>query len=390
MSVGNVELAVEALLDADHPIKRAAAAWASEHLTDPTLADRDRNSVFWSEGLSRIAQYGVFSLMAPTELGGQARSLSEWLLTLEGLGLGCEDHGLVFAAGAQVLSTQNVLQRFGTADQKQRYLIPLLHGERRAGFCMSEPHAGSDAFSLTTTAARCADGYLLNGHKSWITFAPVADFFVVFASTNPAAGQWGISAFLVDASTPGVCAGENREKMGLRTTPFADVVLDGCTVPEENLLGPLGAGASMFSAVLEDERAFLFAGELGGLERLLQQCVAHARSRAQFGQPIGNFQAVAHRLADMKLRHETARTLMYKTALLAQSGQSITLASALTKLHTTESALTSALDAVRIHGARGYVSEYGLERMTRDAVGGLFTSGTSEVQRNIIARLLGL
>lgn len=390
MNLGTVELTVQALLDADHPIKTAAAAWAASNLADPTFARRERDCEFWPEGLRRIAEFGTLAIMAPPEHGGRGGSLTELLLTLEGLGYGCEDYGLIFAAGAQVLSTQNALQRFGTPQQCERYLAPLVRGERRGAFCMSEPESGSDAFALTTTAQRSGDGYVLHGHKCWITFAPVADFFVVFAKTNPDAGQWGVSAFLVDAATPGVSVGANREKMGLRTTPFGDVLFDGCTVPAENLLGPPGAGASMFSAVLEDERAFLFAAELGAMERLLDTTVAYARERRQFGQRIGEFQAVSHRVADMKLRHETARTLLYKTALLAGSGRSITMASALTKMHATESALTTAVDAVRVHGAKGYVSEYGVERQVREALGGLFTSGTSDVQRNIVARLLGL
>ncbi|MCC6436025.1 MAG: acyl-CoA dehydrogenase [Acidimicrobiales bacterium] len=390
MSLGTVDLALDALLDVDHPIKAAAAEWAAGNLADPTFAQRERDCTFWAEGFRRIAAFGALGIMAPPELGGGGGPLAELLLTLEGLGYGCEDYGLVFAAGAQVLSTQNALQRFGTAQQQQRYLAPLLRAERRGAFCMSEPESGSDAFALTTTAERCSDGFVLHGHKCWITFAPVADFFVVFAKTDPSAGQWGVSAFLVDSSTPGVSVSANREKMGLRTTPFGDVVLDGCTVPEENLLGPIGAGASMFSAVLEDERAFLFAAELGAMERLLHTTVAFARDRRQFGQRIAEFQAVSHKLADMKLRHETARTMLYKTALLAAAGRSITMASALTKMHATENALTTAVDAVRVHGAKGYVSEFGIERQVREALGGLFTSGTSDVQRNIVARLLGL
>ncbi|MEZ5233645.1 MAG: acyl-CoA dehydrogenase family protein [Acidimicrobiales bacterium] len=384
------ELAVEALLDNDHPIKRQAAAWAAEALDDPRYEQRERACEFWAEGLRRIAGHGVLGILAPVEHGGRAAPMAELLLVLEGLGYGCEDYGLVFAAGAQVLSTQNAVQRFGTDAQRAAYLAPLVAGTRRGAFCMSEPGSGSDAFALATTARKVAGGYVLDGHKAWITFAPVADFFVVFASTNPAAGQWGVSAFLVEAGDHGVTVSENREKMGLRTTPFGDVVLDGCTIGEDRLLGREGAGAAMFSAVLEDERAFLFAAELGAMERTMDRAVAYAKQRRQFDQPIASFQAISHRLADMKLRHESARTLLYKTALLHGRGRSITLASALTKIQATEHALGAAIDAVRVHGARGYVSEFGVERQVREALGGLFTSGTSDVQRNIVARMLGL
>jgi alkylation response protein AidB-like acyl-CoA dehydrogenase len=389
MALGHSDLAVEALLDPDHEVKRSAASWAAEHLADPELPARERASTFWTDGFRRVAERGVLGLPVDPEHGGRGAPLAEVLLTLEGLGYGCEDNGLTFAVGAQIWSTQNALQRFGTHSQKQRYLAPLARGERLGAFCMSEPGSGSDAFALSTAAELEGDSYVITGHKTWATFAPVADFFLVFATTRPDAGQWGISAFLVDAGTPGLDAPPNREKMGLRTTPFGDVLLDRCVVPVENRLGPEGAGASIFSTVLDDERAFLFAGELGTIERLIDTTVRFARERRQFDRPIASFQAVSHRLAEMKLRHETARVLLYKTALLAERQRPITLSSALTKLHATETATATALDAMKIHGARGYVAEFLVEREVRDALGGLFTSGTSDVQRNIVARLLG-
>lgn len=390
MGHGESDLAVEALIDDQHPIKKEAAAWAREHLCDQRLFERDRQSEFWADGHQRIAEQGIFALNAPTEFGGQGASITTALLTLEGVGLGCEDNGLVFAAGSQIWSTQNALQRYGSPAQKERYLAGLLRGERHAAFCMSEPDAGSDAFSLTTRAVPSDVGYVLTGKKCWSTFAPIADFFLVFASTDPDVGQWGISAFLVDADTPGVSASANQEKMGYRTVPFGDVILDECEIPAENLLGSIGAGAAMFSAVLNDERAFLFASELGAMERTIDTTVAFAREREQFGRSIGSFQAVSHRIAEMKLRHETARLLMYKAAMLAERKQSVALASALAKMHTTEGAVTGALDAMRVHGARGYVTEHGVERQLRDALGSLFTSGTSDVQRNIVATLMGV
>jgi alkylation response protein AidB-like acyl-CoA dehydrogenase len=390
MQLDATALSVEALVNPEHPLKLAVAEWARRHLDDPELTRRDRDGEFWADGFRRIAQRGILAVTAPERFGGRDRPLVEALLELEGLGLGCADNGLSFAAGAQLWSTQNAIQRFGTDEQKERYLAGLVAGRLRGAFCMSEPESGSDAFALRTTAEECADGYRLTGHKSWATLAPVADVFVVFASTRPSAGQWGITAFLVDAGTPGLVATPNREKMGWRTTPFGDVVLDDCLVPAANRLGPVGAGASIFSTVLDDERAFLFASELGAMERVITEGVRFARERQQFGRPVGDFQAVAHRLADMKLRHETARSLLYRTALAASQGRPITMLSALTKLHATESSLATALDAVRLRGARGFVSEFEVERELRDAVGGLFTSGTSDVQRNIVARLLGL
>jgi len=176
----------------------------------------------------------------------------------------------------------------------------------------------------------------------------------------------------------------------MRTTPFGDLHLDGVEVAESARLGPPGAGASIFTAVIDIERAYIMIGQIGAMERQIDDAVAHARDRRQFGRAIGAFQAVSHRIADMKLRHETARLLLYKTALLAAEGRSGALASALSKLHAAEAGVEVALGAVRVHGARGYVSEHGIERELRDAVGGIAYSGTSDIQRNIIARLLGL
>lgn len=390
MVLGQSTLALDALLDPQHAIKASASAWARQALADDDVAGRDLRCEFWAEGFGRIAERGVLGLNVPTRYGGAGAPLAELLLTLEGLGHGCADNGLTFAVGAQIFSTQNALVRFGDDAQRERYLTPLLRGARKGAFCMSEPDSGSDAFALGTTAQAEGDHYVLDGHKSWVTFAPVADFFVVFASTRPEAGQWGISAFLVDAGQPGVSVGANRPKMGFRTTPFGDVVFERCVVPAANRLGPAGAGASMFSAVLDDERAFLFAAELGAMERGIDEAVAYARQRRQFGRAIGEFQAVSHRIAEMALRWETARALLYKTALLAEAHRPITKLAALTKLHATQSAVSNAFDAMQVHGARGFVTEFEVERPMRDALGGLLTSGTSDIQKNIVARLLGL
>lgn len=390
MPASGSELLVDALVDHGHPLKAATAAWAAEALHDPHLAERDRQCRFWFEGWARLAEHGVLGIAAPEAHGGQQRPLGEQLLILEGLGYGCEDNGLAFAASAQLWSAQNAIQRFGTEEQKARYLAPMVAGDLRGAFCMSEPDSGSDAFALAAVAERRGGRYVLNGHKAWATLAPVADVFVVFASTDPSAGQWGVTAFLVDASTAGLSAAGNQEKMGWRTTPFGDVRLEDCVVDASCRLGPEGAGAAIFSAVIAQERAFLFASELGATERVIDTAVRHANERRQFGHSIGEFQAVAHRIVQMRLRHETARGLMYRTALAHERGLPITSLAALTKLHATESAVATALDAIRVHGARGYVSEYGVERQARDALGGLLTSGTSDVQMNLVARLLGL
>ena len=382
--------ALDALFVDDHPTKVAIAEWARAELDDPDLVRRDLECEFWTDGWKSIGKKGLLGGPISANYGGRGTSLISALLELEGLGLGCRDDGLVFAATSQVLTFSLALERFGTEAQKLQWLPALGSGNAIGAFAMSEPEAGSDAYALTTTAQPIDDGYVLNGEKAWVTLAPVADVFIIFASTNIDVGRWGISAFLVPADTPGLTIGENRPKMGLRTTPFANFTLHDCHVPASALIGSVGSGASIFSASMEAERGFLLVGTIGALERVLDDAVEYSRNREQFGQAIGAFQGVSHAIAEIKLGHEAARLLMYKAAALQQEGTPSMLAAALSKLAGSEAALSGALTSLEVHGARGYVSEYGVERDLRNLSGGVIYGGASGIQKNIIARLLGL
>lgn len=390
MKVPDPAAALAAVIDPDHPVKSAAAAWAEAELVPDDLVDADRASRFWREGWRRCAEYGVQGLVVPEEYGGGGHDVVHALLVLEGLGYGCADAGLVYGLGSQIWSMQQTLLRFGSHEQKARYLPSLCSGERIGIFAMTEPEAGSDTSAVTCRFERDGDDYVLSGHKAYITLGPVGDVAIVFATSDPSLGAWGLSAFLVEPDGRTAVLAPNTEKMGLRTTPFGDLHLDGHRVPAADRLGPEGAGSSIFRSALTVERAFIYAGQLGGVERLIDDCVAYARTRHQFGRPIGDFQAVSHRIADMKVRHETARLALYKAAVLHEAGRPTETAAAVAKLHASESAVASALDAVQIHGARGYLPAEGVERRLRDAVGGLVYSGTVDVQRNILVRLLGL
>ncbi len=381
---------LEALLNGEHPTKMAVAQWARENLADETLESRDHSCTFWRDGWSRIGAKGLLGLLASAEFGGQGRELTAGLLALEGLGLGCRDDGLVFATTAQVLTVGLTMERFGTPEQTAEWMPQLVTGDAIGSFSMSEAGSGSDAFSLRTTATRVDGGYILNGEKSWVTMAPVADVFIVFATTNPDLGRWGITAFVIPAATPGLTVGANRPKMGMRTTPFADLTFSDCFVPESACMGAEGAGASIFSSSMEAERGFLLVGSIGALERVLDDAVEYGRTREQFGEAIGSFQGVSHSLSEVKLAHESARLLMYKAAALQQRGSSSMMAAALSKLAGSEGALAGALAAMEIHGARGYVTEFGVERDLRNLSGGVIYGGPSGIQKNIIARLLGL
>jgi hypothetical protein len=255
---------------------------------------------------------------------------------------------------------------------------------------MSEPDSGSDAFALRTRAEPADGGYVLTGTKTFVSNAPVADFFVIFGTIAREKGVLGITAFLVDRDTPGLSVGRPIEKMGLKTSPMAEVVLEGCFVPAESRLGREGRAAGIFNDSMEWERGCLLASEIGAMERQLEDAVDYARTRKQFGKPIAEFQSVSNRLADMKVRLEAARLLVYQAAWTKQQGCPAAAAASVAKLFASEALVQSCLDAVQVRGGYGFTTEYGVERELRDAVGSRLYSGTSDIQRAIIARALGL
>jgi hypothetical protein len=218
----------------------------------------------------------------------------------------------------------------------------------------------------------------------------VCDVALVFATTDPSLGQWGISAFLIEKDTLGFHVSKGWEKMGLRTSPTGELTLEDCFVPAENRLGPEGAGVSLFVGSMEWERSFVFASQVGAMERQLEKAITYAKERRQFGQSIGKFQSVSNRIANMKVRLEIARLHLYKAAWLKDTGKPAATQSAITKLHISEAYARSSLDAIQIFGGKGYLTETDIERDMRDATGGVLYTGTSDIQRVVIARLLGL
>jgi hypothetical protein len=254
----------------------------------------------------------------------------------------------------------------------------------------SEPDAGSDIFSMRTRALRDGDAYVLTGTKTFVTNAPVADLFVAYATIDPALGPMGITAFIIERDTPGLSISREFHKMGLRTSPMAEVVFESCRVPLANRLGREGRGVEVFECSMEWERGCILASCLGVMRRQLEECVRHARSRKQFGRPIGKNQSVANRIVDMRVRIETCRPLVYRIGTLKDAGRPALLEAAIAKLHVSQCFVQSSLDAVQVFGGYGYMTEQQIERDLRDAVGSGLYSGTSEIQRNIIARVLGL
>jgi hypothetical protein len=287
-------------------------------------------------------------------------------------------------------SVQIPIFRYGSISQKQKYLKNLCKGNIIGGHGMTEPESGSDASSLSTTARLEGNYYILNGRKTFVTNAPVADLFIVFATVDKRKRFMGVTAFLVEKNTPGFHLSKPIEKMGLRTTPMADLILENCKVPIANRIGYEGKGAAIFQDTMEWERSCILACTLGAMQRQLETSVEYAKTRRQFGKPIGQFQSVSNKIVDMKLRMETARLMLYKVAWMKKEYGSAGVDSAIAKLYLSESWVKSCLDAIQIHGGYGYTTEYEIERDLRDSVGGTLYSGTSEIQKNIIARYLGL
>ncbi len=354
------------------------------------VALRDRDGTFPNEAWKKCAAMGIQGLAIPEEFGGTGADPLTILIAMEALGYGCTDNGLIFSLNAQMWSCEVPLIRFGTREQKDRYLPGLGGGSLVGVQAMTEPGSGSDAFGLTTKAVRSDGGYLLSGSKTFVTNAPIANVFVVFASTDLEDRFGGITAFLVERGAPGIHIGQPFHKMGLRTSPMAEVVLEGCFVSEDSLLGRAGSGMAVFNHSMTWERSGILASAVGTMERQVERCIAYARERRQFGRSIGKFQAVSHRIADMKVRLETARLLLYRQGWMMDANRPSALDAAIVKLYVSESFLRSSLDALQIHGGYGYMTEYELERDVRDAIGSRIYSGTSDIQRNVIAGLLGL
>lgn len=350
----------------------------------------DRHGLFPIEKWRKCAAEGIQGLALPVELGGQGHDILTVALAMEGLGYGCHDNGLLLALNAQMWTLQLAILQAGTPEQQQRYLPAFAAGRSIGAYAITESNAGSDAYALKTRAERNADGYTLNGHKVLVSLAPVADVALIFASTAPDAGAWGVSAFLVDRGTPGLSTGPVVEKMGLRTIPMAEISLEDYVVPESARLGAEGGGMALSNSSLEWERSCMLATYLGVMQRQLEATIEFARHREQFGQSIGRFQSVANRVVDMKTRLESARLLTYHVAWRKSRGESAPLEAALAKICLSEGFVESSLAALLVRGGSGYLTENDVERDFRDSVGGLLYGGTSDIQRNVVARLLGL
>ncbi len=350
------------------------------------IHDRHFNRKEWQT----LGDLGLLGLSIPAAYGGGGLGALDTARQVEALGRGCADTGIVFAASAHLFACAMPLVTFATAEARARFLPGLASGELIAGNAMTEDEAGSDVSRLATAATPTTGGFVLNGTKSFVTNGPVCDVLVTYATTDPHAGHLGVTGFVVPRTAEGVRTGEPFAKMGLSSVPAGAVTFEDCFVPDAHVLGAPGQGSAVFQHSMGWERACLFAGYLGLLDRMQERAVEHARTRRQFGAPIGDNQAVSHTLADMKVRLESARLLLYRACWEMDTGTQSVLNVALSKLAVSEAALAGALDTVRIFGARGYLRDAGIEQLLRDTVPATVFSGTSDIQRMIIARSMGL
>lgn len=369
--------------------RRSVADFAKRELGGDMRAREKEGAFFW-EGWHKCAEFGIQGMPMPSEFGGLELDTTSCLLAMQALGKGCRDSGLLFSLNSHMWTCEIPILEFGTAEQKQRYLPQMIEGKLVGGHAMTEPDAGSDAYSLRTTAQKTDKGYVINGAKVFISNAPIANLLLVFATTNREAGWAGVTGFLIDKDTPGMHISKPLEKIGLKTSPTGEITFEDCEVPESAMLGRVGQGSAIFNAEMEWERSCLFACHLGAMQRQLDECVEYAKDRKQFGQSIGAFQGVSHKLADMRVRIELGELILHKVAWLKSRGKRAPLESAIAKLVISESYMDSSIDALHVRGGYGFMSEYEADRDLLDAAGGKIYSGTSEIQRNIIARFLGL
>lgn len=379
-------------LDEAHRMLRdTVAAWAEREI-GPIAADIDRRDEFPMHLWPQMGQLGILGVTVPEEYGGSGFDLLAGVLACEQIARFSASVALSYGAHANLCV--NNLYVNGNEEQRRRYLPPLCAGEAVGALALTEPDAGSDSVGIQTTARRDGDDFVLNGSKLYITNGPIASTFILYAKTDPAAGSKGITAFIVERDFPGFSVARSLEKLGHRGSPTAELRLEDCRVPARNVLGQVNEGVRVQMSGLDVERAFLAAEPLGIAQAALDASIRYARERKQFGRPIGTFQLIQGKIADMYTQLEAARWLVYRTAVLAWNtppGQRISKEAAAAILFSAEMATRVALDAVQIYGGAGYMADAPVARYLRDAKLLEIGAGTSEIRRWLIAReLLGL
>jgi len=374
-----------ALTEEQRMIREIAATFVAKEVK-PVAHQLDRDAVYPTELVRRLGELGFMGMCIPPEFGGSGADFLSYVIALEEISKAWASLSVVMSVNNSLICAP--ILRFGSADQKNRYLASLAQGEWLGCYALTEPGAGSDAGSIQTAAKRCGDDYVLTGNKIFTTNGSHADVAIVYAVTDPAKGKKGISAFLVGTNAPGFGVGKLEDKLGLRSSDTASITLDSCRVPQNNLLGKEGDGFPIALATLDGGRIGIAAQALGIAQGCLEESLAHAKERHQFGQPISNFQAIQWMLADMATELDAARLMTYRAAWLAQEGKTFFKEAAMAKLFASETCNRIAYKALQIFGGYGYIKDFAVERFFRDARITTLYEGTSEIQRLVIARRL--
>lgn len=352
----------------------------------PTVAERDERSEFPKDIIKKIGELGFMGVNTPENLGGAGMDTVTYAIVIEELSRVDPSVGVIVSVNNSLVCYP--LQKFGTPDQHERYLKPLAEGKLLGAFCLTEPGVGSDAGGLMMSAVKDGDDYILTGEKAFITNGLMSDTYIVMARTDKAQKAKGISAFIVDATMPGFRRGANEKKMGIRSSDCCMIILEECRVPSKNMLGKEGDGFKVAMTALDSGRIGIAAQAIGLAQGALEEAVKYSKIREQFGHPISEFQAIQFKLADMEMITEAARLLNYSAARKKDTGQRFTHEAAMAKLFASDIVMRVAMEAVQIHGGNGYLKDFPVERMLRDAKVTEIYEGTSEIQRTIIARNL--
>jgi alkylation response protein AidB-like acyl-CoA dehydrogenase len=369
-------------------IRQAARDFAQKEIV-PIAAEFDESGEFPYETIKKMGAMGFMGIEVPEEYGGAGMDTLAYVLALEEICKADASHGTIMSVNNSLYCYG--LLRYGTEEQKQKYLVPVASGEKIAAYSLTEPMSGSDAGTMRSRAERAGDHYVINGRKSWVTSAPVADIVLVFTLTEPEKAHHGITAFLIETDQPGFSRGKKEPKLGIRASATSEILFEDFKVPVANRLGEEGQGFKIAMSVLDAGRIGIAAQALGIAEAAYEASLAYSREREAFDQKIGQFQGIAFKLADMKTRIEAARLLAYNAAMAKEqakkTGERFTLEASIAKLFASETAMFCAHEAVQIHGGMGYSKEYPVERYFRDAKITEIYEGTSEIQRLVISRL---
>ena len=364
-------------------VRKLAREFAETELTKEVLDKVEEEEVFPEEILDKMAKAGFFGIKVPKQYGGQGGDARSYVIVMEEIAR-VSGVASIYVSSPNSLSGGPFLLS-GNAEQKEKYLRPVVTGEKKVCFALTEPGAGSDAGGMQTTAVKDGDYYVLNGRKTFITMAPLADWAVVYAKTDMSMGTKGISVFIVDMKQEGVSCGKPEKKMGVVGCATSDIILENVRVHKDNLLGQEGKGFINAMKTLDTGRMGVAAQSIGVAQGCLDEAIKYAKERKQFGRPIAKFQAIAFMLAEMATKLEAAKNLVYKTAWLIDNGQDASMAASMAKFYASEVCNEIAAKTVQIHGGYGFIKDYKIERMFRDCRVFTIYEGTSQVQQMVIS-----